>query len=225
MAMRRLCCLHAPLLALWMLASPLPQGTTSLEDPHSKNFHPKGHDIDPALFFQNIHSDLAFWGRLAFQGTYDGFRIVDITEHGNPNLVIKFRCNGAQEDVSVWQHLLFRSIDQPQTTDTRDSGNMPLPGANHCHDIAVHLGVHRAVGACNPFYNMVWDISDPAYPVALYKFSHPLVPSWHSASFTWDGRVMVMGWEPGGGVQPHCQDTSPDVEKTIFFFDTATGVL
>lgn len=319
MTMKRLCCLHAPLLALWMLASPLPQGTPYIEDPHSKNFHPKGHDIDPALFFQNIHSDLAFWGRLAFQGTYDGFRIVDITEHGNPKLVIKFKCNGNQGDVSVWQHLLFRSIDQPQTTDTCDSedmpqdvpgfegiqifdirdpanpiflkavpvdcgshtqtlvpdlknnrvliyvsswtsnfiglspfgnncqpvhekipivavpldnpqaasviGNMPLPGANHCHDIAVHLGVHRAVGACNPFYNMVWDISDPANPVALYKFSHPLVPYWHSASFTWDGRVMVMGWEPGGGVQPHCQATSPDVEKSIFFFDTYTGVL
>src|SRR2546427_12321252 len=121
MAMRRLCCLHAPLLALWMLASPLPQGTTYLEDPHSKNFHPKGHDIDPALFFQNFHIDLAFWGRWAFQGTYDGFRIVDITEHGNPTLVIKCSCNGAQADVSAWRPLLFRSFDQPQTTAPRAS--------------------------------------------------------------------------------------------------------
>jgi hypothetical protein len=46
---------------------------------------------------------------------------------------------------------------------------------------------------------------------------------WHSAAFTWDGEVLVLGWEPGGGAAPECEATDPDIKKSMFFYDAATG--
>jgi hypothetical protein len=47
--------------------------------------------------------------------------------------------------------------------------------------------------------------------------------NWHSAAFTWDGEVLVLGWEPGGGSQPECEATDPDVKKSWFLYDAQTG--
>jgi hypothetical protein len=41
--------------------------------------------------------------------------------------------------------------------------------------------------------------------------------------FTWDGEVMVAGWEPGGGAEPECEATDPAIDKSMFFYDAATG--
>jgi hypothetical protein len=46
---------------------------------------------------------------------------------------------------------------------------------------------------------------------------------WHSGTFTWDGEVIVAGWEPGGGAEPECEATDPDVDKSMFFYDANTG--
>lgn len=307
------------LVALTILALPLTAGAGHGDDPRSRNLHPLGDAPRPAVFAAgNANTDLAFWGKLAFQGSYDGFRIVNIAAPGNPKEVVQVHCNGNQGDVSVWENLLFRSVDRPQTTDRCDSVNTapgvpgfegiqifdisdpenpqliktvpvdcgshtqtlvpdlrfnrvllyvsssgpaffgPSPfgnncqpvhrkfiivevplfdptsasvigqgtrvGSNSCHDIAVFTAINRAVCAGSPLAN-VFDISDPGTPVFLYNFTFPGVTSWHSASFTWDGKVIIMGWEPGGGAQPRCQATTPDVQKSLFFFDTATGDL
>lgn len=65
-----------------------------------------------------INSDLAFWGKKAFVGNYDGFRIFDISG-STPVLITDFRCFGPQNDVSVYDRdgdgeadLLFASIDR-----------------------------------------------------------------------------------------------------------------
>jgi hypothetical protein len=34
-----------------------------------------------------------------------------------------------------------------------------------------------------------------------------------------------MGWEPGGGEEPACEANDPDLNKSVFFFDTFTGKL
>jgi hypothetical protein len=60
-------------------------------------------------------SDLAFRGELAFAGNYQGFRVLDISEPGEPEVVTSFFCNGAQSDVSVAGDLLFQSVDAPQS--------------------------------------------------------------------------------------------------------------
>jgi hypothetical protein len=46
----------------------------------------------------------------------------------------------------------------------------------------------------------------------------------HSAAFTWDGEVLIFGHEPGGGGEARCQETSDEVDKTMFFFASRTGV-
>ena len=67
----------------------------------------------------------------------------------------------------------------------------------------------------------------------------PGIPSsGHSASFTYDGKVVIFGWEPGGGVRPACQATGAplnppiagsavqtDDMKSYFFFSVETGEL
>ena len=61
-----------------------------------------------------INSDLAFWGKLAVQGNYVGFRLIDITEPDNPVELLDYRdCTGNQGDVLIWQNLLVRSWNSP----------------------------------------------------------------------------------------------------------------
>jgi hypothetical protein len=60
-------------------------------------------------------SDLAFWGDLAYAGDYDGFRILDISDPGDIQQIGDVRCRNNQGDISVWDGLLFISIDRPVT--------------------------------------------------------------------------------------------------------------
>jgi hypothetical protein len=45
----------------------------------------------------------------------------------------------------------------------------------------------------------------------------------HSASFSWDGEVLIFGHEPGGGTQARCQATSSVLDRTVFFLNADTG--
>jgi len=103
-----------------------------------------------------------------------------------------------------------------------------------CHDIGVIQGdVNKA--ACAGHHDaVVFDISDPANPVRLFPITQEAVASvsgWHSAAFTWDGEIIALGWEPGGGTRPRCQETGAmdgnvvvtDEMKTVFFHDADTG--
>jgi hypothetical protein len=79
--------------------------------------------------------------------------------------------------------------------------------------------------------------------LAMYKFDYALAPNveggiemptllWsqsmgvqtgHSGSFTYDGKYLIYGHEPGGGGQAQCQATSSILNKTLFFLDPLTG--
>jgi hypothetical protein len=82
---------------------------------YTSNMHPLGfseRENTEAPFTAN--SDLAFWGNTAYQGNYDGFRIIDITEPDNPVELNDYReCAGDQGDVMVWRNLLVRSWNSP----------------------------------------------------------------------------------------------------------------
>ena len=103
---------------------------------------------------------------------------------------------------------------------------------NTCHDMGVILGsVNRAACAGNPGVP-VFDISDLENPEFLYATTAPTVTGFHSAAFSWDGSILITGWEPGGGTQPRCQPTGTplggglvqtDEMKTLFFHDAGTG--
>lgn len=60
-------------------------------------------------------------------------------------------------------------------------------------------------------------------PEFLYARAITGVSVGHSASFTWDGKVLIFGHEPGGGVGARCQATSTLVDRTLFFLDARTG--
>ena len=116
----------------------------------------------------------------------------------------------------------------------------PIQGGHAPHDAAVILGdVNMLIVASGHASNVFdiganeWPGGSPEDPEFLYTIEEPgvcLAPgsltcngNWHSAAITWDGKVIVLGWEPGGGAEPECEATDPAVKKSMFFYDAKTG--
>jgi PA domain/LVIVD repeat len=97
-----------------------------------------------------------------------------------------------------------------------------------CHDTGVILGEAMTVACAGGNGFSVWTI-DPAKggslvdPKLLYSRTIAGVSIGHTASFSWDGKVLIFGHEPGGGGEARCQATSSEVDRTLFFIDAATG--
>jgi LVIVD repeat len=292
------------------------QATSTFD--YTKNLHPQGYSPRgntpnlPGLTF-TANSDLAFWGDLAFQGHYEGFRIVDISAPAKPSEISFTECFGNQGDVVVWDDVLVRSWNSPATgtgssqlscdgepvplgfegvhifdisdpSDPQVLGSLQLPCGSHtatavpdldnnrlvvynqtsggpcpfitifevplddpgsasiirqepltdadaCHDSGVILGDVMKLACASHDHANVFSIGGPEGgsledPEFLYTVSEPGVGvggNWHSAAFTWDGEVLILGWEPGGGSLPECEATDPDVKKSYFFYDADTG--
>jgi hypothetical protein len=106
-----------------------------------------------------------------------------------------------------------------------------------CHDSGVILGEINLMACASGSMANVFDIGENVHPGGsitrpsfLYTIEEPGVGTdpahpgnWHSASFTWDGEVLILGWEPGGGAAPECEATDPPVTKSAFFYDAHTG--
>ncbi|MEU7279929.1 hypothetical protein AB0A69_14260 [Streptomyces sp. NPDC045431] len=75
--------------------------------------------------FTGINSDLAFQGKYAFSGNYDGFRVFDISNPKAPVTVAQVLCPGAQNDVSVSGDLLFLSTDSSRSDSSCSSTSQP----------------------------------------------------------------------------------------------------
>jgi hypothetical protein len=73
----------------------------------------------------NYNTDLAFQGRYAFAGNYDGFRIYDISNPKAPKTVAQVLCPGSQNDVSVSGNLLFLSTDSSRSDNSCASTTQP----------------------------------------------------------------------------------------------------
>ncbi|HSF86384.1 MAG TPA: hypothetical protein VLG28_12120 [Acidimicrobiia bacterium] len=137
------------LLALAPLSS---AGAGHDEDPRTKNLHPMGHIEEPASLFYgplSVHTDIAFWGKYAFQGNWQGFNIRDISAPGNPKHISFTSCNGNQGDVIVWDDVLVRSWNSP-ASGTQDCDGTIVP--------AGFEGVH--------IFD-ISDLSDPALVAAV----------------------------------------------------------
>ncbi|HXV35183.1 MAG TPA: hypothetical protein VD769_14340 [Gaiellaceae bacterium] len=107
------------------------------------------------------------------------------------------------------------------------------PEMHHsCHDTAVALADIQMVacaGADAQGNGVNVFTTDPAKGGSLVD------PKWlylkitggsslgHSATFTYDGKYIIVGHEPGGGSGARCQETSPIVERTFFLIDAETG--
>jgi hypothetical protein len=319
----------AAALVLAMLALPLSAAADHATRPHTPNIHALGHSPDFGSFLlpdgqRDANSDLAFWGKLAFHGDYDGFRIVDISDPDNPQLVSRTRCNGDQGDIVVWEDVLVRAWNAPKSVtrncdgatvpagfegmhifdisnladpvlvgevelsarpqadspgcgthtltlvkdpdanraviyNATSGGNAllppalqacdwidivqvplgnpgaasfvrrePLEGGHAAHDNGVILGDVNKLATASGHMSNVFSIEDSLTdPEHLYTIEEPgvdgVIGNWHSAAFTWDGEVVIMGWEPGGGAAPECEASDPPVKKSAFFYDADTG--
>src|SRR5687768_1298307 len=60
-------------------------------------------------FVGSTNSDLAFTGKYAIQGNYNGFQVWDISNPSQPTLKTSYFCPASQSDVSVYKNLLFVS--------------------------------------------------------------------------------------------------------------------
>lgn len=333
--------LVVPLAVIALFAGALPASADHKNRPSTRTMRAMGHSPHPAQFFgppaadREVSSDLAFWGDLLIQGNYDGFRIIDITEPGQPELIFHQRCNGDQGDIVVWENIVVRSWNSPAPAgrfcdgrpvpvgfegfhvfdisdpadpslltdvefseagassrgtadgcgshtatlvpdlandrlivysnnssgggrpicDTIDVievplqdpsqashiGRVPLVGGtlgsnNGCHDAGVILGDVNLLACASGHAANVFSIGGSAggsleEPEFLYTVEEQdglgnkvgIGGRWHSAAFTWDGKVLILGWEPGGGAAPECEATDPDIKKSMFFYDAATG--
>ena len=93
-----------------------------------------------------------------------------------------------------------------------------------CHDIAVFVPLKLVAGACAE-QSQLWrlgasglpDTSDP-----VWVFDQPNIDFHHSATFSWDGKVVNFIDESFG---EGCPTVTPGVGQTgrMFFVDTATG--
>jgi hypothetical protein len=63
----------------------------------------------PEDFVGVTNSDLAFTGKYAIQGNYNGIQVWDISNPSQPSLVVGYVCPASQSDVSVYENLLFVS--------------------------------------------------------------------------------------------------------------------
>lgn len=73
------------------------------------------------------NSDLAFQGRYAFAGNYDGFRVFDISNPKAPKTIAQVLCPGSQNDISVSGNLLFLSTDPRAATAVAAAPPSPRP--------------------------------------------------------------------------------------------------
>ncbi len=90
---------------------------------HSKNVKPVAHIPRQGPLVNATHSDLAFWGDYAVQGSYGGFTIYDVSKPRRPKIISQFSCPGGQGDPTVSEDgkLLFFSVDSARSDDSCDS--------------------------------------------------------------------------------------------------------
>jgi LVIVD repeat len=328
--------------AVALLVLPSAAGAQDLREREIFNLRALGNSPNPGNFITDppgpkpfeANSDLAFWGNYAFNGNYDGFRIIDISDRQNPQEVSRTYCEGSQGDIVVWENILVRSYNSPApaadpvqglakcdadvnrqggqdipagwegvhvfdisnpedpvlvgrvelpcgshtATGVPDEANNrliiynhtsggpcyffdilevpldapedarllrqePLEGEHACHDSGVILGDVNKMACASGHMTNVFDIGENDTPGGTLTNPEPLFTveeegvgpidppppgvehsgSWHSATFTWDGEVLILGWEPGGGLEPECEATDPPVQKSAFFYDADTG--
>ena len=164
-----------------------PPPAASPADGVSKNMHL----LSTSEHRGGVNSDLAFKGDLAFAGHYGGFRVVDLSDPGEPVVLSDVHCNGPQGDVTVYGDLLFLSVDTPQSTE----------GCEGSRNVTAKTeGAFEGV--------RVFDISDPAAPVFLKgvrtdcgSHTNTLVPGENGTAYIYVASYPLSA----SGIGPDCQ--------------------
>ncbi|MFI0089495.1 LVIVD repeat-containing protein [Streptomyces bobili] len=141
----------------------------------------------PKDVLPGTNSDLAFQGKYAFAGNYDGFRVFDISNPKAPKTVSQVLCPGSQNDISVSGDLLFLSTDSSRSDSSCNSTTQPVTEKSSWEGMKV------------------FDISDKANPkyvaaveTACGSHTHTLVPERKNVY------VYVSSYSPNAAY-PDCQ--------------------
>ncbi|MGH3028577.1 MAG: hypothetical protein ACRDMW_08475, partial [Gaiellaceae bacterium] len=92
-----------------------------------------------------INSDLAFWGDMVVQGTYEGFRLIDVTYPSRPKEIINYEecapdsTAGNQGDVLIYGDILVRSWNSnaPSATPVTCDGQTVPGGFEGLHIFSI----------------------------------------------------------------------------------------
>ena len=138
-------------------AAPPPVAEVTSTFDYTSNMKPLGFSPRPVPLDNTVpgsgvfNSDLAFWGTTVVQGTYGGFRLVDVSSPARPREIVNWtecasntNTTGNQGDVIVWEDLVIRSWNSPTPAAGSQCGDWPMAAGEE--------GVH------------IIDISDPTDP-------------------------------------------------------------
>jgi hypothetical protein len=179
---------------------------------------------------------------------FEGLHVFDISNLSNPELVASVETDCGSHtatgvpDPANDRLLIYNSpssgacpgidIVEVPLHDPASSSYVRFEAAGRsCHDTGVILGdVMRAACAGGNGFT-VWDLDQSNLADPSFAYSTNVntaagvtgVSVGHSASFTFDGEVLVFGHEPGGGAQARCQASTRPSDKSMFFFDAADG--
>ena len=188
---------------------------------------------------------------------FEGLHIFDISDRQDPDLIasVDLQCGSHTQTMvpdTANNRLLVYVGSSSTSCPNFDIVEIPLanpatarllrqvPTEEHpCHDIGVILGSAMKLACAGGNSLTLYSLGGPdggslEFPEEMHHILPGIPSAAHSAAFTYDGKVVVFGWEPGGGVQPRCTTTGTvfpngqvqtDDMKSYFFFSVETGEL
>lgn len=153
----------------------------------SKNMDLKSNTPHVGPFVGQFGTDIAFQGKRAYVGNYQGFIIYDISDPSAPRTLSQVNCPGAQNDVTISGDLLYLSTDSSRSDDSCQSAFLAASNKEAWEGIKI------------------FDVSDPTAPryvksveTACGSHTNTLVPG--------DGvdYVYVSSYSPSAAF-PDCQ--------------------
>ena len=192
---------------------------------------------------------------------FEGLHLFDISDKRDPELIasVDLQCGSHTQTMvpdrrngrllvyvgsssATCQNFDIVEIPLRNPTGARVIRQIPT-GGHPCHDIGVILGSAMKLACAGGDSLTLYSLGGPdggslEAPEEMHHILPGIPSSGHSAAFTYDGKVVVFGWEPGGGVRPACQATGTplvppiagfsvqtDDMKSYFFFSVETGAL
>ena len=174
-------------------------------------------------------------------GSWEGIRIFDVSNPGAPKFVgaVGTPCGAHTHtlvpDLEHDRVLLYVSnacsfeaiVEVPLAApdDARlRTDSSAARGGSGCFDVAAFTVIGLAAAACVS-EGRIWDISNPANPVTLRVIRNVNVDLWHSATFTWDGKLIAFGDEFFGGHINVCTHDSGSKTGAIWLYRVADAAL
>lgn len=182
---------------------------------------------------------------------FEGLHVFDITNRANPQLVAQVPTPSgshtatAVPDPANNRLLVYNAASSglaPPAGSQIDIVSIPLtapqnatlirsvPAGGSCHDIQVKLGTTNMAVCAGGNGFRVFSIGGErggslTFPELLYGVVVPTVTIGHSSSFSWNGEIIVYGWEPGGGTQAECEAADDPLKKSLYFYRSSDGAL